>query len=124
MVLMFGMGSVCMLWKDTKSVRVMSNEHLGHSESKVMRNVKDEEGKKHKEVPIPIIYNYNLFMNGVELSDQLIKYYNVLHPTRKYWKTLFLHYLEIAIVNLYILCMELHPNAKQRCVISLSEKPW
>ena len=34
MVLTFRMGLVCMLWKDTKSVSVMSNEHLGHSETK------------------------------------------------------------------------------------------
>ena len=95
---------MCMLWKYRKCVRVMSNEHPGHSESKVMRNVKGEEGgkKQKKEFPIPIIiYNYNCFMNGVDLSDKLIKYYNVLRPTRKYWKTLFLYYLDISIVNLY-----------------------
>ncbi len=51
------------MWKDTKCVAVMSNEHPGHSEDKVTRNVKDKDGKtEKKEVPIPvIIYNYNRF---------------------------------------------------------------
>ena len=68
------------VWKDTKCVSVMSNEHPGHSESKVTRNVKDKDGvNQKKEVPIPAIsYCYNCFMNGVDRSDQLIKNYNIL----------------------------------------------
>lgn len=102
------------VWKDTKCVTVMSNEHPGHSENKVTRNVKDKDGKNaKKEVPIPaIIYSYNRFMNGVDRSDQLIKNYNVLRKTRKYWKTLFLHYIDIAIVNSYILYKEMHPQPR------------
>lgn len=101
------------VWKDTKCVSVMSNEHPGHSESKVTRNVKDKDGvNQKKEVPIPAIINR--FMNGVDRSDQLIKNYNILRQTRKYWKTLFLHYVDIAIVNAYILYKELHPNARLR----------
>lgn len=71
------------VWKNTKCVTVMSNEHPGHSENKVTRNVKDKDGKNaKKEVPIPaIIYSYNRFMIGVDRSDQLIKNYNVLHKT-------------------------------------------
>ena len=64
------------LWKYTKCVCVMSNEQPSHSESKVRRNAKDVErggggGGIEKEVPIPIIYNHNCFMNGVDLSDHL-----------------------------------------------------
>ena len=59
------------VWRDTKCVAVMSNEHPGHSEATVTRNVKDKKGKN--EVPIPaIVYNYNRFMSGVDRSDQLI----------------------------------------------------
>ena len=53
-------------------------------------------------------------MNGVDRSDQLIKNYNILRQTRKYWKMLFLHYVDIAIVNSYILYKELHSNARLR----------
>ena len=106
--------SVFAVWKDTKCVSVMSNEHPGHSESTVTRNVKGDAGvNEKKDVPIPIIvYNYNRFMNGVDRSDQLIKYYNVLRQTHKYWKTLFLHFIDIAIVNSYIIYKEVHPRGK------------
>ena len=52
----------------------------GHSEHTVLGNVKSKNGKFEKNpVPIPIsIYNYNKFMNGVDCSDQLMNYYNVL----------------------------------------------
>jgi hypothetical protein len=103
--------SVYAVWKDTKCVSVMSNEHPGHSEGVVLRNVKCEGENEKKEVPIPVIVqNYNRYMNGVDKSDQLIKYYNVLRQTHKYWKTLFLHYIDIAIVNSYIIYKEIYPN--------------
>ena len=109
-----GMGYVRMPYGKTKCVSVTSNEHPGHSETKVTRNVKDK-GITEKEVLIPaIVYSYDRFMNGVDRSDQLIKNYNILRQTRKYWKTLFLHYIDIAIVNAYILYKEMHPNARLR----------
>ena len=62
------------IWKDTKRVTVLSTEHPGHCNDTVRRNVKDKEGKYEKqEVPIPImVYNYNCFINGVDLSEHLI----------------------------------------------------
>lgn len=64
-----------------------------------------------KEVPIPsTVYSYNRFMSGVDRSDQLIMNYNVLRQTKKYWKTLFLHFIDIAVVNSYILYKEVHPS--------------
>lgn len=95
------------VWKDTKCVAVMSSEYPGHSETTVTRNVKQKDGKSNKmDVPIPsIVYNYNRFMNGVDRSDQMINYYNIL---KKYWKTLFFHFLDI---NAY---KELNPIEKFR----------
>lgn len=73
-------------------------------------------------------------MSGVDRSDQLIKNYNVLRQTKKYWKTLF---IDIAVVNSYIMYKELHPNAKhmshytfretllrQLCKIEVSISSW
>ena len=51
---MLGMGFARMLC--TKCVAVMSNEHPGHSETKVLRNVKEKDGKTtKKEVQISAI---------------------------------------------------------------------
>ena len=76
------------------------------SQSKELSRIKVAKAKK-KDVPIPIIvYNYNKYMNEVDRSDQLIKYYNILRQTKKYWKTLFFHFIDIAIVNSFILFKE------------------
>lgn len=45
-------------------------------------------------------------MGGVDKSDQLIHYYQVLRISKKYWKTLFFHFIDIAIVNSYIIHAE------------------
>ena len=72
--------NVCAIWKDTKCLTVLSNKHCGHSECTIQRNSKDSSSHHVKaDVPIPSsIFHYNKYMGGVDTSDQLIKYYNVL----------------------------------------------
>ena len=104
------------VWKDTKCVAVMSSEHPGHSETTVARNVKQVDGKTEKmAISIPsIIYSYNIFMNVVDCSDQMIKYYNILRQMKKYWKTLFFYFIDITVVNAYIVYKELNPDQSSR----------
>ena len=49
------------------------------------------------------IHKYNAFMNGVDKSDQTLNTNNVLHKCVRWWKTLFFHMIDIALVNGYIL---------------------
>lgn len=41
-------------------------------------------------------------MGGEDKSDQLLSYHNVLRRTVEYWKTLFYHGLDVAVVNPFI----------------------
>ena len=69
--------SVYTVWKDTKSITVLSTAYLGHSENKVKRRVKTASGATQvQHVPIPLpIEKYNAYMGGVDMSDQLISYH-------------------------------------------------
>lgn len=82
------------MWRDTKVVTVASTMNLGTGDEKGTHRTKDKDGQLlHKEVQIPPpILEYNQNMEGVDLSDQAISYYNVLRKTQKYWCTLFLHF--------------------------------
>ena len=56
------------------------------------------------EIPRPIpIEQYNQFMGGVDKPDQYLAYHNVLHKTVRYWKTLFYHMIDVAVVNAFVL---------------------
>lgn len=56
------------------------------------------------EVPLPsVVKHYNMFMGGVDKSDELVSYQRIICQTKKYWKTLLYHLLEIAAANSFIL---------------------
>ena len=49
-------------------------------------------------------------MGGVYHYDQILKYYKVLCQTKKFWKTLFFHIVDLATVNSFILYKAIHPE--------------
>ena len=56
------------------------------------------------EVPFPsIVKHFNMYMGGVNKSDQLVSYRRIIQQTKKYWKTLYYHLFEIAATNAFIL---------------------
>ena len=83
----------------------MSNAYPGHQDGTVRRRSKDSAGGSATlDVPLPaVVKNYNAFMGGVDKSDQLISYHRVIRQTKRYWKTLFYHIVEIAATNSFVL---------------------
>ena len=68
------------------------------------RKIKISDKWETVEVKQPMaIHKYNAFMNGVDKSDQILNTNNVLRKCVRWWKTLFFHMIDIALVNGYIL---------------------
>ncbi len=57
---------------------------------------------------------WRTYMGGVDKSDQLLSYYGFSHRTVKWWRRVFFHLFDMAIVNAYILyCMSSQPGRKR-----------
>ena len=57
-----------------------------------------------------IAINYNKFMGGVDVADQLFVYYSIGRRGLKWWKKVFYCLLEMSVVNAYLLFKENVPE--------------
>ncbi|KAJ8410480.1 hypothetical protein AAFF_G00193840 [Aldrovandia affinis] len=115
-------------WRDKRDVFLCSTLHTAHGEDTVRRRIKGADGQwalKDVTVP-PVVKEYNQYMGGVDVSDALIGYYKVLHKTKKWYKTFFYHFMDIAIVNAFLLqkdiakakgCVPLHQKAFRETLV-------
>lgn len=96
-------------WMDAQEVSVCSTIHAAFNGETIHRKIKTTKGTWDTQTfpcPTPVL-KYNQYMGGVDLSDQLIQYYTAQHKTMKWYRKLFLHFLDIAATNAYILHKEL-----------------
>ncbi|CAB1323392.1 unnamed protein product [Coregonus sp. 'balchen'] len=92
-------------WMDTREVTMCSTVHEAFSGQTVKRKVKEGGVWQNKTEPVPdAVADYNRSMGGVDLSDALIGYYSVHH------NTFLFHFVDIAVVNSFLLHKELHKN--------------
>ena len=102
---------LCLQWMDRKSVSMYSTMHWGQDFDMALRNTK--ENGRHQKKPVwrpKCIADYNTYMGGVDLSDQMFMMYSVGSRTRKWWKTLFFHLFDMAVVNAYLLWKHSKPS--------------
>ena len=110
------------LWKDTKVVCTASTIHTANATQRVKRKMK-KQGGGYQQVIVPkpdAIYDYNRHMGGVDLSDQLLQYYQTRRQTHKFWKTLFYHSIDVAVTSAYILYRESLPESDRSTTTKIS----
>lgn len=91
-------------WKDNRPVTILSSIHSANDFLSIKRKEKVEERWHCTRVIQPkAIHDYNMYMNGVDRSDQLLGKSSALRKCMRWWKTLFFHMVDIAVVNSFIL---------------------
>ncbi|XP_046687562.1 piggyBac transposable element-derived protein 4-like [Homalodisca vitripennis] len=94
-------GLVCVKWMDKKPVIFASNYHDPNEKSSVKRKLKN--GTKVDVPSTTLVSDYNKHMGYVDKADQLKKCYQIDRRSRKWWHRIFFHFLDVCIVNSYIM---------------------
>lgn len=103
-------------WLDTREVSVCSTIHPAFTGETVQRRMKSEDGTwtvRPITCPTPIVA-YNKNMGGVELKDQHIQDYSTHRRTAHWYRTMMLHFLDIAATNAFILHCEISKSKQLR----------
>ena len=94
-------------WIDSKPVSLLTTIDSANDKVEVKRRTKKKGEFQELSVPQPLaIHRYNQYMNGVDRSDQMLACHNVSRKCYRWWKTLFFHLIDIAIVNGFLLFSE------------------
>ena len=94
-------------WVDNKVVPMITTSGNANETTQVSRKRKAGGTWSATDVQQPKVFHmYNQHMNAVDRSDQILGTHNVQRKCMRWWKTLFFHLIDMAVVNSFILFME------------------
>ena len=94
-------------WVDNKVVSMITTVGNANDHVQVSRKEKTAGVYSSKVVQQPKTFEtYNKYMNAVDRSDQILATFNIQRKCLKWWKVMFYHLIDIAIVNSYILFLD------------------
>lgn len=89
---------LCVKYKDRRDVLMLSTIHDAQS------SLVPAHGSRPTQVPKPVcLQDYNKYMGGVDLSDQVLQPYNAMRKTRVWYKKISVHLTQIAMYNSFVL---------------------
>ena len=87
-------------WLDNKVVSLLTTIENANDSLQVNRKTKSAGVWSTKVVQQPqAISSYNQYTNAVDRSDQILAIHNVNRKSMRWWKALFFHLIDIAVVN-------------------------
>lgn len=93
-------------WRDKRTVLYISTEFA--NEMAISHNRFGQPRQK----PLAIIH-YNAEMSGVDRHDQLMAYYPAEHKSLRWYKKVFVHILQMGLINAFRLYRKSNPAAKR-----------
>lgn len=98
-------------WNDNKAVTVGSNFLDVEPISTVSRFSRSE--RKRVQVSQPyMISQYNKYMGGVDLADNMVANYRIRIRGKKWWWPIFSNYIDVSMVNAWKIWLDVHPSEK------------
>ena len=99
-------GEILQSWRDTRVVNMISTIHDSTMVDVPRRN-------EVKKKPI-CIFQYNMFMKGVDRADQYLSYYSLLRKTVKWPKKVAFWLINCALFNSFRIYQKLNPTSNMR----------
>lgn len=94
-------------WMDRPEVSICSTIHQAYTGEHVERKVRRQGSRKTKSIPCPApVSAYSQHIVEVDPFDQLLQYYIMHYNSLKWYKKVFLQFLDIAAANAFILHKE------------------
>ena len=101
-------GIIYVKWMDNKPVLFSSNFHHPNEEQTIKRKQKD--GSEKEITCLQLVKDYNTHMGYVDQSDMFLSFYKVNRKSRKWWHRLFWHFLDLSVVNAFIIFRDRGPT--------------